>query len=70
MTYPTVIPLRGMIEDHSIKFWWLGKWRPVRYYQKKQIPSAKVLAEAFRTFRLGAGLQADQKFEVLHWDII
>jgi hypothetical protein len=69
MKYEQTIPLQAQVENHCIMFWWLDKWRGVRYYNRRQIPSAKIIREALVTFRLNAGLDADQKIEIASWYI-
>lgn len=51
--------LQAKVEDHAIWVFYAGKWRPLRYYQGKGKPSANVIRQAKRTFRLNAGLKAD-----------
>lgn len=70
MKYAQTIPLQARVEDNCVKFWWLGKWRGVRYYQKKQVPSTKIINEALATFRLNAGLDKDQPIEIANWEIL
>jgi hypothetical protein len=66
-TDPKLHILDVKIEDHSIKAFWLGKWRPLRYYGTKlapgKRPSAKIMADAERVFRMNSGMSPDHTIE-------
>jgi hypothetical protein len=67
MKYPEIIPLTARVIDNCIQIWWDGKWRPIRYYQGKGQPSAKILSECIRRFAYNTGLGPDQKYEIKRW---
>ena len=68
MGYECIIPLKAKIEDKAIKFYWLGKWRPVRHYPYNKVPSVNVIKQSLQTFRLNAGLDKDQPINPV-WEV-
>lgn len=64
------LPLKARVQDKAIQIYWLGKWRPLRYWARKILPKNKaILEEVLRIFRLNAGMDAGQPIQ-LTWETI
>lgn len=50
-----VLRLRVCIIDRVIRVFVVGKWRPIRGYAGKGIPSSKVMAEVERIVKVNTG---------------
>jgi len=48
--------LKARVGDKRIEVFVVGKWRPVRYYQGKGVPSSKIQEEVKTTVRLNTGM--------------
>lgn len=65
MAYPTIIPLKARMSGHVVQIWWDTKWRSVSYYNfLTRLPSPKIYHRYITTFKLAAGIPADQKCEI------
>ena len=47
--------LHARVFEKAIQFYYQGKWRGVRYYGGKKIPSERIIKEAVQTFILNTG---------------
>ena len=57
MQTETIYPLR--ILDKRIEVFAIGKWRPIRYYQGKGIPSNSIQKELIHTISINTGTLED-----------
>lgn len=62
---------KAQIWDSIIHVWAVGKWRPIRHYAPKCIPSEKIQKEVLHTVWLNCGKNFDlenSKLRFIDWD--
>ena len=65
MQYPSVVPVKVKVEDTGLYVWWLGKWRPVCYYNPRRKWNEKwVKAQVLRTLRYNVPLPVEVDIEI------
>ncbi len=59
-------PLDVRVKDNAIEVFWSGKWRAIREYRVKNTrPSADVMKQVERTFRINSGMPDNNSIEWL-----